>query len=91
MTGKEINCPAQRIGINAVGETGTGERLRLDAVRRHRVRCRLHHGIGNHLVIGAMHQQHRRTAIGETDAVGRQQRAGKADNRRRRAGMRNPQ
>ena len=52
-------------------------------MRRHGLRRGLHHRIWNHLVVGAMYQHDRRTAIGETDAVGRQQRAGKADNRRR--------
>ena len=35
MAGEKINRSAQRIGVDAVGETRTGERLRLDAMRRH--------------------------------------------------------
>ena len=35
MAGEKINRSAQRIGVDAVGETRTGERLRLDAMCRH--------------------------------------------------------
>ena len=76
MTSEKINRSAQRIGVDAVGETRTGERLRLDAMCRHGLRRGLHHRIGNHLVVGAMYQHDRRTAIGETNPVDRQQRAG---------------
>ena len=73
MAGEEFDRAAEGIRIDAVAEPRAGHLLRLDAMRRHRLRRCLHHRVGNNLIIGAMDKQYRRTAFGQTDPVNRQQ------------------